>query len=50
VKVGDAQGVHARLLAAGIEVSLLGNYGLPEWLRISVGLPEQNSAVLAALR
>ena len=50
VRVGDAQAVHARLLAAGIEVSLLGPYGLPEWLRVSVGLPEQNRAVLAALR
>jgi histidinol-phosphate aminotransferase len=49
VRVGDAQAVHARLLAAGIEVSLVGNYGLPEWLRITVGLPEQNKAVLAAL-
>lgn len=50
VQVGDALAVHARLLAAGIEVSLLGNYGLGEWLRVSVGLPEQNRAVLNALR
>jgi len=50
VKVGDSAAVHARLLAAGIEVSLLGNYGLGEWLRVSVGLPEQNRALLAALR
>jgi histidinol-phosphate aminotransferase len=50
VQVGDAQVVHARLLAAGIEVSLLGPYGLPQWLRVSVGLPEQNQALLAALR
>lgn len=50
VQVGDAQAVHARLLAAGIEVSLLGPYGLPQWLRVSVGLPEQNKALLAALR
>jgi histidinol-phosphate aminotransferase len=50
VQVGDAQAVHARLLAAGIEVSLLGPYGLPQWLRVSVGLPEQNQALLAALR
>ena len=50
VKVGDSAAVHARLLAAGIEVSLLGNYGLGEWLRISVGLPEQSRALLAALR
>ncbi|QNK70878.1 histidinol-phosphate transaminase [Variovorax sp. PAMC26660] len=50
VQVGDGQAVHARLLAAGIEVSLLATYGLPQWLRISIGLPAQNKAVLAALR
>ncbi len=50
VQVGDASAVHARLLAAGIEVSLLGPYGLPQWLRVSVGLPAQNEALLAALR
>lgn len=50
VRVGDGQAVHARLLAAGIAVSPLDSYGLPEWLRITVGLPEQNRAVLAALR
>ncbi|WP_076999448.1 histidinol-phosphate transaminase [Variovorax sp. KK3] len=49
-QVGEGRTVHARLLAAGIEVSLLDNYGLPHWLRITVGLPEQNAAVLAALR
>jgi histidinol-phosphate aminotransferase len=25
------------------------NYGLPEWLRVSVGLPEENEAFIAAL-
>lgn len=50
VHVGEGRTVHARLLAAGIEVALLDHYGLPQWLRITVGLPEQNEAVLAALR
>ncbi|CAN7429716.1 MULTISPECIES: histidinol-phosphate transaminase [unclassified Variovorax] len=50
VQVGEGRTVHARLLAAGIEVSLLDNYGLPHWLRITVGLTEQNEAVLDALR
>ncbi|MBC7435626.1 MAG: histidinol-phosphate transaminase [Bdellovibrionales bacterium] len=48
--LGDAHAAHARLLARGIEVSLLDNYGLAEWLRISVGLPEQNAQVLDILR
>ena len=34
----------------GIAVSPLANYGLPDWLRVSVGLPEQHAALLAALR
>jgi histidinol-phosphate aminotransferase len=25
-------------------------YGLPEWLRVTVGTPEQNDRLLAALR
>jgi histidinol-phosphate aminotransferase len=27
----------------------VGGYGLPEWLRVSVGLPEENDRLLAAL-
>jgi histidinol-phosphate aminotransferase len=50
VHLGDAHAAHARLLARGIEVSLLDNYGLAEWLRISVGLMQQNRHVLDILR
>jgi len=50
VQVGDGQAICSRLLAAGIAVSTLDGYGLPQWLRITIGLPEQNRAVLAALR
>lgn len=46
VRVGDAQALHAGLLQAGIAVATLDNYGLPQWLRISVGLPEQNRLLL----
>jgi histidinol-phosphate aminotransferase len=28
----------------------VGNYGLPQWLRITIGLPEENAAFLAALK
>jgi histidinol-phosphate aminotransferase len=48
--IGDAKSAHSRLLSQGIEVSLLDNYGLPEWLRISVGLRDQNAKVLDILR
>ncbi|MEI7443886.1 MAG: histidinol-phosphate transaminase [Burkholderiales bacterium] len=50
VKVGDAAGINLKLLKAGVIVRPVGNYGLPEWLRISVGLPEENEAFLKALR
>lgn len=50
VRVGDARALHARLLQAGIAVATLDNYGLPEWLRISVGLPDQNRQVLQTVR
>jgi histidinol-phosphate aminotransferase len=28
----------------------VGNYGLPEWLRISIGLPEENEVFIKALK
>jgi histidinol-phosphate aminotransferase len=28
----------------------VGNYGLPQWLRISIGLPEENEICIAALK
>ncbi len=48
-KVGDATGVYQRLLAQGVIVRPVANYGLPEWLRISVGLASENERFLAAL-
>lgn len=54
VKVGDDDGAGARinleLLKRGIIVRPVGNYGLPQWLRISIGLHEENAAFISALR
>ena len=49
VRVGDAAAVYEGLLRAGVIVRPVGGYGLPEWLRISVGLPEENARLLEAL-
>lgn len=53
VKVGEDSGAGARinlaLLKQGVIVRPVGNYGLPEWLRISIGLPEENEAFIEAL-
>jgi histidinol-phosphate aminotransferase len=54
VRVGndDAAGarVNLALLKQGIIVRPVGNYGLPQWLRISIGLPEENAAFINALK
>ena len=48
-RVGDAARINHALLTQGVIVRPVGNYGLPEWLRITVGLPEDNARFLAAL-
>jgi histidinol-phosphate aminotransferase len=48
-KVGDAGTVYQRLLAQGVIVRPVANYGLQEWLRISGGLPDENERFLKAL-
>lgn len=49
VRVGDAPAVYERLLRAGVIVRPVAGYGLPQWLRVSIGLPQENEAFLAAL-
>lgn len=54
VKVGEDDGAGARinlaLLKQGVIVRPVGNYGLPQWLRISIGLQHENEACIQALR
>jgi len=49
-KVGDAARINAELLKRGVIVRPVANYGLPEFLRVSVGLAGQNTRFLDALR
>ena len=49
VKVGDAMKVYGALLRQGVIVRPVANYGLPEWLRVTVGLPQENERFLGAL-
>jgi histidinol-phosphate aminotransferase len=49
VHVGDAARVYRALLEAGVIVRPVANYGLPEWLRVTIGLPAENARFLAAL-
>jgi histidinol-phosphate aminotransferase len=42
--------VNVALLKQGVIVRPVGAYGLPQWLRISIGLPEENARFVEALR
>ncbi|HEY0844186.1 MAG TPA: histidinol-phosphate transaminase [Noviherbaspirillum sp.] len=54
VRVGNDDGAGARvnlaLLKQGVIVRPVGNYGLPQWLRVSIGLPEENTRFIEALK
>jgi histidinol-phosphate aminotransferase len=54
VKVGNEADAGAKinlaLLKQGVIVRPVANYGLPQWLRISIGLPEENAIFIAALK
>ena len=41
--------VNLALLKRGVIVRPVANYGLPQWLRVSIGLESENAAFLAAL-
>jgi histidinol-phosphate aminotransferase len=49
VRVGDGAKVFRSMLAEGVIVRPIAGYGMPGHLRVTVGLPEQNARMLAAL-
>ncbi|HWD91630.1 MAG TPA: histidinol-phosphate transaminase [Verrucomicrobiae bacterium] len=50
VRVGEGQRVFEAMQKLGVIVRPMGGYHLPEWIRISVGTPEENERCLKALR
>lgn len=50
VRVGAAGAVFQALLREGVIVRPVANYGLSDYLRVSIGLPEQNARFLATLQ
>jgi len=50
VKVGDAARVNLSLLKQGVIVRPVANYGMPQYLRITIGTQAENTRFLAALR
>ena len=49
VHVGDAAGVNLQLLKRGVIVRPVAGDGLPEWLRVSIGLESENERFIQAL-
>lgn len=49
VRVGDAAHVNLELLKRGVIVRPVAGDGLPEWLRVTIGLPAENTRFLEAL-
>ena len=49
VRFADAAAIYQRLLEQGVIVRPVGGYGLPEFLRVTVGLSEENRRFLDAL-
>ena len=49
VHVGDAPRINLALLKRGVIVRPVAGDGLPEWLRVSIGLPQENARFIDAL-
>jgi len=49
VKVGDGKALFKALLQKGIIVRDMTSYGLPAWIRVSIGTMEQNTRFIAEL-
>ncbi|MFM9913676.1 MAG: histidinol-phosphate transaminase [Methylophilaceae bacterium] len=49
VRVGDATKVYQSLLKKGVIVRPVANYGMPEYLRVSIGLAHENARFLQAM-
>jgi histidinol-phosphate aminotransferase len=50
IKVGNSAELFDALLRRGIIVRKVVDYGLGEWLRVTVGLPQENERFFTALR
>ena len=49
-RIGNATAMYQRLLKRGVIVRPVANYGMPEYLRVSIGLESENEKFLSALQ
>ena len=50
VKVGDGKAIFQKLLRNGVIVRDMNAYGLPEWIRVTIGTMAQNERFISELR
>ncbi len=50
VNVGDGDALFADLMKRGVIIRAMRGYKLPEWVRVSVGTPEENERFVAELK
>jgi histidinol-phosphate aminotransferase len=50
VRVGEGQKIFDAMQRQGVIVRPMGGYQLPEWIRISIGTPQENERCLTALK
>lgn len=48
-RAGDGAAVNQKLLKQGVIVRPIGGYGLPEWLRVTIGTERENARFIEAL-
>ena len=48
--VKDAKGVNLSLLKSGVIVRPIAGYGLPDWLRVTIGTETENARFLLSLK
>ncbi len=50
INVGDGQKIFTKLQKKGVIVRPMGQYGLPEWIRVSIGTEPENIRFLSSLK
>ena len=50
VRVGDGQRVFEEMQKLGVITRPMGGYQLPEWIRVTVGTPDQNARCIVSLK
>jgi len=49
-RIANATAMYRRLLELGVIIRPIGNYDMPDWLRVSIGLESENAKFLHALK